>query len=535
VKLQTIAIKNFRRLQDLPLALGGENAFLIAQNGGGKTSVLVAMARALGRDLNFDQADFADPAKPIEIVATLGDLDLNQQAVFAERIEFGPPHTLQIGAFATWDSANEQVETTHGYPRNAWARSSREEREALPLVWLPAWRDPSRMLAFGVARGLLTSILDELPLTASLQQALKEVEKAAQTLSADPALRQMLDDAGDSLGRLVPSGGATPFDLGIGATTERDLLKQFELLMAYESPAIPVGQQSSGLGQLAVFVFAERLINAFSGALLFVDEPEISLHPHAQRALVLFLEGTGAQTIIATHSSNVLDGVDPRKVIRLHDKGGSVQAARAAGLSDAEAVRLARLSTPLTAESFFARKVILVEGISDVLAIRAMAIRAGRNLDAEGITLLSLEGGGGLDSYVKLLGPSGLGLELLGLCDADQEGQWAKWLEAAGLGHSLDRAKMEAIGFFVCDRDLEDELIRAVSVADVIQLIANEGEDAAFKAFIKAPAHSSKAPDDQIRSFFGKSGRKARYAPLLVDATPSGSEPRSLQEVLSRA
>jgi hypothetical protein len=535
VKLKSITIKNLRRLDDLDLEFDGADVFLIAENAGGKTSALTAIARALGRDLAFERADFTDVTQSIEIIATLYDLDLNQQGVFAERIEFGQPITLQIGVLATWDALNEQAEVTHGYPRHGWARSSRDERDALPLIWLPAWRDPSRMLAFGAARGLLGALVDQLPLGASLQQALNAIQQAAQTLGADPALRQLLDDAGVTLGQLIPPAGGTPFDVGVGATTERDLLRQFELLMAYQSPAIPVGRQSSGLGQLAVFVFAARLIQDFPNSLLLVDEPEISLHPQAQRALAALLTSSSAQTIIATHSSNILDGVDPRGVVRLFDGGNGVESASASALSDDEARRLARLSTPLTAESFFARKVVLVEGISDVLAIRAMATRAGRNLDAEGVTLLSLEGGGGFEAYVKLLGPFGLGLELLGLCDADQEALWSRWLEAAGFGQNLDRSAMEALGFFVCDRDLEDEFIQTLGVGTVVQLIDNEGETPAFQAFINEPKHQNKSPEDQIRSFFRKQGRKARYAPLLVDATAAGGEPHPLQEVLARA
>lgn len=533
MRLISISIGNFRRFENLAVDVDAESTFLIAQNAGGKTSVLVAIARTLGRDLSFELADFVDPARPIELVATLGDLSLNQQAVLADRIVFGPPHTLQIGALATWDATSEQVDVTHGYPRQGWARSSREERDALPLIWMPAWRDPSRMLAFGATQSLISALLERLPLTA-IQQALAEVQQGARTLGADPALRGLLDDAGASLDQLIPPGGSPPFDLGIGAVTERELLRQFELLLRYDGPSIPVARQSSGLRQIAVFTFAARLVEEFPDALLLIDEPEISLHPQAQRALVSELVVIGAQTLIATHSSNVLDGVDPRRVVRLYEASGTASFARASGLSEAEAVRLARLSTPLTAEAFFARKVILVEGISDLLAIRAVARRGGRNLDAEGVSVLSLDGGGGFDAYVKLLGPAGLKIEVLGLCDADQEPQWSTWLEAAGFGAGLDRAAMEALGFFVCDRDLEDELIREIGVADVLALIDAEGELTAFQTFAGQAAHASKTPEDQIRSFFRKQGRKARYAPLLVNATAPGGEPRPLREILSR-
>ena len=147
-----------------------------------------------------------------------------------------------------------------------------------------------------------------------------------------------------------------------------------------------------------------------------------------------------------------------------------------------------------------------------------------------------MDGGGGFDAYVKALGPAGLRLELLGLCDLDHEAHWASWLEDAGFGSGLDRTAMEALGFFVCDRDLEDELIKTLGVANVESVIAAQGESAALQVFGQQPAHRNEGRNDQLRRFFGtKAGRKARYAPLLADATSPGAEPRPLREVLARA
>lgn len=179
---------------------------------------------------------------------------------------------------------------------------------------------------------------------------------------------------------------------------------------------------------------------------------------------------------------------------------------------------------------------ILVEGLSDSLAVQAMAERAGRDLAAEGIAMLSMEGGGGFDAHVKALGPEGLQRELLGLCDLDHEAHWARRLEAAGLGSRLDRAGMEALGFFVCDRDLEDEFIKTLGVSAVESVIAAQGESYALDVLARQPAHRNESRAAQLHRFFGtKSGRKARYAPLLVAATAPGAEPRPLRELLARA
>ena len=179
-------------------------------------------------------------------------------------------------------------------------------------------------------------------------------------------------------------------------------------------------------------------------------------------------------------------------------------------------------------------KAILVEGTTDAAVVRAMASRAGRDLHAEGVAVVSLGGAGGLETHLRQLGPDGLGIELLGLCDVDHEARWARRLERAGLGADLDREAMEALGFFVCDRDLEDEPIKALGVDAVESLIAEQGDLHAFETLTKQPYHRDGNRLDQLRRFLtSKTGRKWRYIPLLVESLEPGAEPRPLRELLA--
>lgn len=174
-----------------------------------------------------------------------------------------------------------------------------------------------------------------------------------------------------------------------------------------------------------------------------------------------------------------------------------------------------------------------MEGLTDVLALEALAARLGRDLEREGVAVVSLGGGGGLRDELARLVPTGV--ELRGFCDLDHERRWARRLEEAGLGHDLDRAGMEALGFFVCERDLEDELIRAAGPDAVERLIAEQGDARSLETLRKQPYHRNGDRHEQLRRFFtSQSGRK-RYIPLLVDAIAPGAEPRPLRKVLARA
>jgi hypothetical protein len=117
------------------------------------------------------------------------------------------------------------------------------------------------------------------------------------------------------------------------------------------------------------------------------------------------------------------------------------------------------------------RAVVLVEGTSDQAALETLARRRGRTLAAEGICVVPMGGATNIGHFLDHYGPHGLDVRLTGLCDAGEEDHFRRGLRRAGFGH-LSRAGMEALGFYVCVADLEDELIRSLGVAAVERVIA---------------------------------------------------------------
>ena len=180
-----------------------------------------------------------------------------------------------------------------------------------------------------------------------------------------------------------------------------------------------------------------------------------------------------------------------------------------------------------------ARAVVLVEGTSDRHALEALAERLGRDLDAEGVALVSIGGAQAIGSFFARFGPRGAGLTLAGLCDAAEERHFRRALEHAGLGTNLDRADMERLGFFVCVDDLEDELIRALGALAVEQVVEAQGDLQAFRTLQKQTAWRGRPTEHQLHRFMGSGGsRKYRYARLLVEALELARMPRPLTGVL---
>jgi hypothetical protein len=183
------------------------------------------------------------------------------------------------------------------------------------------------------------------------------------------------------------------------------------------------------------------------------------------------------------------------------------------------------------AEASSARAVVLVEGISDRVAIEALAERRGRNLEAESIAIVPMGGAQAIGRFLDRFGPQGLDVRLAGLCDAGEESDFRHALERAGLGSNLTRGDMEGLGFYVCVEDLEDELVRALGATAVEQLIAAQGELGSFRTFQKQPAKRELTREEQLWRFMWN--RKARYASLLVEALDLTRVPRPLDGVLA--
>ena len=108
------------------------------------------------------------------------------------------------------------------------------------------------------------------------------------------------------------------------------------------------------------------------------------------------------------------------------------------------------------------------------------------------------------------------------------------------MGPVPTRADLEALGFFVCEADLEDELIRAAGSAAVEAVLHEQGELGSFRRFQDQPAQRERGVHAQLRRFLGtRARRKIRYGTLLVEAIALSRMPRPLvlvvEHTLSRA
>lgn len=192
-----------------------------------------------------------------------------------------------------------------------------------------------------------------------------------------------------------------------------------------------------------------------------------------------------------------------------------------------------------TAAAVFAAEtatgLILVEGISDQIAIEALAERSGRDLAGDGVVVFPMGGAQAISRCLTELVSADPARPIAGLCDVQEEVFFRQAVTAAGLGAPTDRASLERLGFFVCVEDLEDELIGACDQDAIETLLDEQGDLGSFRTMQKQPTWRERDFQAQMRRFLGAGARrKLRYARLLTNAIAAGRIPRPLTGVLDR-
>jgi hypothetical protein len=161
--------------------------------------------------------------------------------------------------------------------------------------------------------------------------------------------------------------------------------------------------------------------------------------------------------------------------------------------------------------------VVLVEGITDRLALEAVAAKVGLDLAVAGVEIVPIGGA----QAIRRAAAGYDGERIVGLCDAGEERYFRRVL-----GESA----------FVCTADLEDELIRALGPDGVEEVVTAQGDLETFRSFQNQPAWRGRPVEAQLRRWLQASdGRNKRYPPLLVEALAPEEIPPPLAGVLAAA
>jgi hypothetical protein len=173
---------------------------------------------------------------------------------------------------------------------------------------------------------------------------------------------------------------------------------------------------------------------------------------------------------------------------------------------------------------------VLVEGRSDRIAVEALAARLGYELSAAHISIVDVGGVTNFRAHLETFGPKGQNLRVAGLCDHAETDIVIRALEAARVGHAVTPRSMAALGFFVCEGDLEDELLKAVGVPATLAIIEACGALPRFRLTQRQLPYRTASLKTQVRHLMTQ--RKIEYAPHLVAAMDLKKVPEPLAALL---
>jgi putative ATP-dependent endonuclease of OLD family len=200
--------------------------------------------------------------------------------------------------------------------------------------------------------------------------------------------------------------------------------------------------------------------------ILAIEEPEIYLHPQAQRNLFRILReiaDSGIQVIISTHSSHFVDTeyfdsiglvrkVDDNEikgcqhtVLTLVTKQDLLEHCYATGVPRDKATfeniteYYKSTSNFRLNEAFFARFVILVEGETEELALPEYLAAAGLDCDRRGVSVIAVQGKNQIPKYWRLF--SKFGIPMIVVFDNDDDGVDSKGSSNAKRKSNINLAK----------------------------------------------------------------------------------------------
>jgi putative ATP-dependent endonuclease of OLD family len=446
MQIKRIHIENFRSIKMLDFE-PGQYCVLIGENNSGKSNILRALNLALGEtwptERSFSEEDFHNQVTGNDIVIQvffdetveerrnnckleIGGIELRCKA-YKRRVGQKPAGTLTTDYYCIQPNG-KQVQ----YPdeplqkgkkhTGQWLpyRVSRELRDRFPLIYVGVQREYDRhgpTSRWSVLRRLLNEVNTAF-LNDKSQIEVKKPDGSVERMTRREAFESAVRDAYTYLrtdgfveieqklaANAVEQMGLDPsrdkVELHFESHDPTNAFRSLQLYVEQMGITSPAGEVGAGL-QSAIVVALFRTYEELKrdGAVFALEEPEVFLHPHRARYFAGVLRGLsekGNQVFVTTHSPIFvqLDWPESIALVRRSEaEGTTVKRAAKAVIAEDErqALRLLTEFDTQRNELFFARSVLLVEGVTEKVLLPLAFQKLGHDLNRLGISVVEVGG-----------------------------------------------------------------------------------------------------------------------------------------------
>ncbi|MCX2472783.1 AAA family ATPase [Pedobacter sp. MC2016-05] len=425
-KLNSITIEGFRSIRDeITIRFPSKKpVVLIGENNCGKSNVIRAIDMLFGeyhpkyKDIeHFDHHD-RNPKTPIVISGAVSDFAgvLGRQAQRINAFKFKAIKGSEVEYIALLEDG-----TPNGYVTN-------EVRGELTSIIVNSEHNLSYQLSYTSKYTLLSKVMKVLhkSLVSDDQRvtALKKLYVEIQnTFDEVPEFKQFKGSMSTISGEIL-ANMSYMLQMDFSAYDPSNYFKSLRVNPVEGTDARSFEELGTGQQQLLALAFAHAYCKSFidGDIVLILDEPESHLHPLAQKWLskmITKMAADGLQIVITTHSANFIDllNIDGLFLLRKDGQATTVINHSAESLhkhcidtgANADKTKVetvvpfyANHSTTHILNGFFAKKIVLVEGLTEELALPIYLERRGLDVTREGIEIIGVQGKGNLAKWWRL-------------------------------------------------------------------------------------------------------------------------------------